>query len=170
MLKRDITATFAGNFVAMILSLGTVTILTRVLGPINMGLFGLAILIPNIAATFCILGQDTVNSAFAGLYKDKRSSLFQQSLIITLFGTIISTLAICAFYFWLPIKKGQFEQLSYGVVWLTCLITPALLLFSTTISLVKGVGRISAAAIINTGDIFIYCHFYNFCHFKGVNR
>lgn len=149
MLKRDITATFAGNLVGAILSLGSAVVLARVLGPANRGLLGLALLIPTIAATFCILGQDMVNATFAGLYKDKRSSLFQQSLIIVLFGTVVSTVVICTFYFWLPIKRGQFDQLGPEIVWLTCLVAPILILSTVVIALVRGVGQITAAAVIH---------------------
>jgi O-antigen/teichoic acid export membrane protein len=84
MLKRDITVTFVGSVASAILSLGDAIIIARVLVPINQGLLGLALLIPTIAATFCTLGQEMVNATFAGLYKDKRSSLFQQSLLVTL--------------------------------------------------------------------------------------
>ena len=149
MLKRDITATIAGNLAGAILSLGSAVILARVLGPANRGLLGLALLIPTIVATFCILGQNMVNATFAGLYKDKRSSLFQQSLIIALFGTVVSILVICAFYFWLPIRRGQFDQLSHEIVWLTCLVAPILLLSTMAISLVRGVGKIATAAGIH---------------------
>ncbi len=167
MLKRDISATFAGNVVATILSLFTGVILARVLGPVNRGLLGLALLIPSIAATFCTLGQGMVNVTFAGLYKDKRSSLFQQSLIVTLFGTVISTVVICAFYFWLPIRRGQFDQLGSEIVWLSCLVAPISILSTLAITLVRGVGRITATAVIHVlqsatflglvGVFFVWC-------------
>jgi len=153
MLKRDITVTFAGNLVATILSLGDAVILARVLGPTNRGALGLALFIPSITATFCILGQETVNTTFAGLYKDKRAGLFEQSLIITLFGTVVSTLVICAFYFWLPIERGQFNQLTPDIIWLSCLITPIALLGQMTIALVRGVGQIAAAAFIHVMQV-----------------
>ena len=152
-LRRDITTTFAGNVVATILYLGASAILARVLGPTNWGLLGLALLIPSIMATFCTLGQEMVNTTFAGLYKDKRSSLFQQSLIITLFGTVVSTLVICAFYFWMPIEKGQFGKLGPDIVWLSCLVAPILMLSPMVISLVRGVGRITIAAVIHVAQI-----------------
>jgi O-antigen/teichoic acid export membrane protein len=148
MLKRDITVTFGGNFIATVLSVVNSIILARVLGPGNRGLLGLALLVPTIIATFCILGQETVNATFAGLYKDKRSSLFQQSLIITLFGTVVSTLVICAFYFWLPVNKGEFGKLTCDIILLSCLVAPNLLLFRMMSSLIRGIGKITSAAII----------------------
>jgi len=157
MLKRDVTVTFAANIFSTFLSLCTSIIIARVLGPTNRGLLGLAIFIPSIAATFCSLGQGTVNMTFAGLYKDMRGSLFVQSLIVTLFGTVLSTLVICAFYFWLPIEKGQFGQLSTDIIWLTCLVTPISMLSSLITSLVRGTGRIAVAAAIQVaqGAIFL---------------
>jgi O-antigen/teichoic acid export membrane protein len=168
MLKREVTVTFAGSFIGTILSLGEAVILARVLGPTDRGVLGLALLIPTIAATFCVLGQDTVNATFAGLYKDKRSSLFEQSLIIILFGSLVSTVVICAFYFWLPIKRGQFSQLTPDIIWLTCLFTPISMLSTMTISLVRGVGRITLAAVIQVVQIAaLVCLLYIFLVWRG---
>ncbi|MHC4460444.1 MAG: oligosaccharide flippase family protein [Planctomycetota bacterium] len=155
-MKRDITTTLGGNVGATILSLGNAIILARVLGPANRGLLGLALLIPTIAGTFCIVGQDMVNATFGGLYKDKRSSLFQQSLVIALFGSVVSTLVICAFYFWLPISKGRFGELGPEIIWLTCLVPPVLLLSRMLIALVRGVGRISTAAVIHVAQTAVF--------------
>jgi len=152
-LKQEISATVAGNFVAAIVFLGNAIILARVLGPANRGLLSLAMLIPLITSSFCIFGQDVVNMTFAGLYKDKRSSLFQQSLIIALLGAVVSTVIICAFYFWLPISKGRFEQLSPDIVWLSCLVAPTTILSRMAIALVRGVGKITAGAAIHVAQI-----------------
>jgi O-antigen/teichoic acid export membrane protein len=149
MLKRDITATFVSNAFGAILSLCNAVILARVLGPAGQGLLGMAMLIPTVTATFCILGHDMVNCTFAGLYKDKRSSLFQQSLIITLFGTLVSMLVIYGFFFWLPVNKGEFGKLSTEIIWLACLISPLLMLGTMSIALVRGIGQITIAAGIH---------------------
>ena len=156
MLKREITATFAGNAVAAIFSLGNAIILARVLGPSDRGLLGLALLIPAITATFCTLGQEMVNATFAGLYKDKRSSIFQQSLIVTFFGSLVSIAAICAFYFWLPINRGQFDQLGTELVWLSCLVAPVLIFSALAVALVRGVGRVTTSAVIGVVQSVIF--------------
>ena len=156
MLRREVTATFTGNFFAAILSLCNAVILARVLRPADRGLLGLAMLIPAVTATFCILGHDMVNVTFAGLYKDKRSSLFQQSLIITLFGTLVSTLVIYGFFFWLPVSKGEFGKLSTDIIWLTCLIAPIAILGQLMIALVRGVGRIKTAALLHVVQCAIF--------------
>lgn len=148
MLKRDVTATFAGNLIATLIAVINSVILARALGPANRGLLGLALLIPTIVSTFCILGQEMVNATFGGLYKDKRSSLFQQSLIITLSGTIVSILVICSFYFWLPINKGQFGKFEPTAVWMMCCFCPVVILFQMLYGLVRGVGRIALAAVM----------------------
>ena len=148
-LKHEITVTVAGNAAATIFSLGTAIILARVLGPALRGIYGLAVLVPSIVVIFCMLGQDMVNNTYAGLYQDKRGSLFQQTLLITLIGTALSTLVIGAFYFWLPLKKGEFEQISPVIVWLTCLIPPLAILSQLLIALTKGIGRITTGAVVN---------------------
>lgn len=155
-LKHDIATTFVSNSIATVLFLGNAIILARVLGPANRGLLSLAMLIPLVASSFCILGQDVVNMTFAGLYKDNRSSLFQQTLIISFLGGVVSTMVICAFYFWLPISKGRFGQLSPQVVMLSCLVAPIMILSRTIIALVRGVGRITTAAIIHVVHIAVF--------------
>jgi O-antigen/teichoic acid export membrane protein len=156
MLKREITATFAGNVFVAILSLFNAVILARFLGPTDRGLLSLAVLIPLITSSLCIFGQDVVNTTFAGLYKDKRSALFQQSLIITGFGAILSTVLIYGFYFWLPVGKGEFEKVSPEIVMLSCLVAPIIILGRTTMALVMGVGRIIKAAFINISQVVTY--------------
>ena len=148
MLKRDIIATFTANTVGLFLSLVTSIIIARALGPAERGLLGLALLVPSLMVSFCTVGQPTVNIIFAGLYKDKQSSLFQQSLIFTLFGSVISTIAIYAFYFWLPIQKGLFGQLGTDIVRISCLFAPVLMLHGLMTSLLRGVGRTTTAAVI----------------------
>lgn len=152
-LKREISITFAGNFIAAVLFLGSAIILARVLGPANRGLLSLAMLIPLVTSSFCILGQDMVNMTFAGLYKDKRSSLLQQSLIISFLGAVVSTIVICAFYFWLPVSKGKFGQLSPDIVLLSCLVAPIMILSRMAIALLRGVGKITTAAVIHVAHI-----------------
>ena len=168
MFKREVTATLVSNVIGAVFSLGNAVILARVLGPAGWGLLGLALLIPAVTVTFCVLGQDMVNATFAGLYKDKRNSLFQQSLLITFFGAIIGALVICAFYFWLPVAKGQFGKLSTNLILLICLLVPAELLNRLMVSLVRGVGQVVTAAVINVvqGAVFL-CLLVVFLAWRG---
>jgi len=153
MLKRDISATFTGNAAGFLLSLCTSVILARTLGPANRGLLGLAMLIPAVAARFCTLGQEMVNLTFGGLYKDRRKNLFQQSVIVTIAGSVVSTVCICAFYFWLPVDKGRFGELPHGTVWLVCLVVPLVMFSTMIIALVRGVGKITTAAFLHVFQI-----------------
>ncbi len=149
-LKREIAATASGNVMGTVFAFATAIVLARVLGPADRGLLALAVLIPDIAGKICSAGYEMVNSTFAGLYKDKRSSLFQQTLIIVLSGTVVSILAICIFFFWLPIKRGQFDRLSPQIIILACLTIPTATLARLLIALTRGVGKISAAAVTYT--------------------
>jgi len=154
-LKHDVAATFVGNLIAAVLFMCCAVILARKLGPANRGLLSLAMLIPYIASSFCILGQDMVNMTFAGLYRDRRSSLLQQSLIITVLGGIVSVLIIYGFYYWLPVSKGKFGQLEFDLVMWSCLITPIIILSRMLLALLRGVGKIKIAAIIHTLHIVV---------------
>ncbi len=151
MLKRDISITFVGNAVTLLLGVCTAAIFARVLGPSGRGLLALAMLVPSIAATFLRLGQETVNITFAGLYKEHRSALFLQSIFLSLLGGVGGFLVISAFYFLLPIDRGEFAKLSTTTIWLTCIVVPVSILATIMLALVRGVGRIAAAAFIQIG-------------------
>lgn len=148
MLKRDIVVTFSSNVFSTMLSLGSFVILSRVLQPEGRGLLGLALLIPHTVAMFCNLGQGTVNSTYAGLYKEKRTQLFQQSLLIALFTVATSGLILFAFFFWLPIPRGEFDKLDAAMVYLICFYAPMVTFNMIILSLVRGVGHITTAAKI----------------------
>jgi len=170
-LKREIITTASGNVIGTIFAFGTAIVLARVLGPADRGLLALAVLIPDITGKICSAGYEMVNSTFAGLYKDKRSSLFQQTLIIVLSGTVVSILAICIFYFRLPIKKGQFDQLSTEIILLACLTIPTAMLARLLIALTRGVGKISAAAVTYTvqmGVLFVGSFIVLVCFEGGI--
>lgn len=145
-LKRDIQIVLVSNGISLFLLFCASVILTRVLGPATFGLLGLALLIPEIAGRVCPLGFETVNATFAGLYKDRRTELFQQTLLIVLFGSLVSTLFTLVFFFWLPIQRGNFAQVESSAVWISCLITPSMILAQLLIALTRGIGRIAASA------------------------
>jgi len=149
MLKREVTATLSANIFGILMGLGSFAILNYVLQPEGRGLLGLALLIPHTAAMFCNLGQSTVNSTYPGLYKDKRIQLFQQSLFIAIFSAAVSFLIIFAFFFWLPISRGEFDKLDSDIIYLICFIAPLTTFSMIIISLVRGVGRITTAAKIH---------------------
>ncbi len=148
MLKRDISATFAGSMVLAVIMLGTVTVTSRWLGPEGRGILALALLLPSITTTFAMLGQESVNSTFAGLYKEARAGLFLQSLVITAFGTLVSVLVVCAYFFWLPIPRGNFGTLSTEIILASCMIAPMSIFSTLMFSLVRGVGQVVLASIL----------------------
>jgi len=148
MLKREITATLASNGFGFIMAIGSSAIIARILQPEGRGLLGLALLLPLTAAMFCNLGQSTVNATYAGLYKDRRIQLFQQSLLIAVFSAAFTSLLLFAFFFWLPIPKGRFGKLGTDLIYLSFIIAPVNTLSMNISSLVRGVGRIITAAKI----------------------
>ncbi|MCK4794614.1 MAG: flippase [Desulfobacteraceae bacterium] len=148
MLKKNVAITFAGQLASFLLALGVAVVLVRALGTAGRGLLALAILIPMIVATFARLGQESVNSTFAGLYREHRTSLFVQTLLFTVFGALLCVLVVCAFFFWLPIPRGNFSQLSDRVIWAGVLLGPSMIFGMLMISLVRGVGKIGAAAAL----------------------
>ncbi|MBN1845493.1 MAG: oligosaccharide flippase family protein, partial [Sedimentisphaerales bacterium] len=155
MLKKEISVTVGSNVFSTALSLGTSIILARMLGRADRGLLGLALLLPMVMATFCSFGMPTVNATFAGLYKDQRRHLFQQSLLITLFGAVLSAVLILAFFFWLPIPLGQYRQFDHEMVYLVIVMTPLMILGMVLPTFVNGVGRITLSAAINAGHAML---------------
>jgi len=148
MLRRDFAATLASNLLTALIGFGTYVIFLNVLKPEGQGLFALACFIPSIVATFCGLGQDTVNATLAGLRKEDRSGLFVQSILVTIFGAAVSVVVTGAYFFWLPIDRGQFGQLDATVVWLAALIAPVTILAANLSALVRGVGKVATSAVL----------------------
>jgi O-antigen/teichoic acid export membrane protein len=148
MLIKEISFTLTSNITSLFFSMGSAIILARVLGPEGQGLFALALLIPTIIATFCCFGFETVNTTFAGYYKDNRDSLFLHTLCIGIIGSVIGIFIICTFFFWLPINKGEFGRLSTLTVWLACVFASVTMFWSMMIALLRGVGKIMTAAFI----------------------
>jgi stage V sporulation protein B len=146
MLKRDVIATFSGTTASTILALASAIIIARVLGPEHQGLLALALLLPMTLDKFALVGQDLVNSTFAGLHKEQRGSLFLHSIFFTVVGGAIAVVCILAFYYWLPIQRGRYSEISNDIVLLTCLYAPLSLFNSLLMSLLRGVGRVSKAA------------------------
>lgn len=147
MLKRDITCTFGGSVVSTVLALGTQIALARALGPAQRGILAMALLIPMVLSVFCGLGQDTVNATFSGLYPDQRRSLFLHSLLLAIAAGSASMVALCAFYFWLPIPRGEYDQVTPDLVWLSTLYVPCYIFSMSFSALLRGVGRIATAAV-----------------------
>jgi O-antigen/teichoic acid export membrane protein len=148
MLVKEISFTLASNIVSLFFSMGSAIILARVLGPEGQGLFALALFMPAIIATFCCFGFETVNTTFAGFYRGNRDSLFLHTLCISLMGSVICVLIMCLFFFWLPVNRGEFGRLSVLTVWLGCLYASVTMFWSMMIALLRGVGKIMTAAML----------------------
>jgi O-antigen/teichoic acid export membrane protein len=148
MLKRDISFTFAGSALQMLVVLATTALVARLLGPTGQGLLALAILAPTIAITFARLGQETVNVIYGGLYKEKRPALFLQSMLLIVPTSIVSILVLLAFYFWLPVERGNFAKLSPTAIYASCLLVPAGLLLAMTTGLVRGLGKVRTNVVL----------------------
>ncbi len=146
MLKREISFTFLGQLLQVVLSLGTAVILARTLGPAGRGVLALAVLLPTIVSTFTRLGQDIVNQTFSGLYKQERSALFFQSLLFIGIGGSLAAGIVYAYFHWLPIPLGRFADIPSPLVGVSLWLCPSLLFSHLMHSLVRGVGRITLAA------------------------
>jgi len=158
-LKTEVAITFLGTVGATLFGVGSAVIFARGLGTDGRGLLALAMLVPTLSGTFCRMGQDTVNATFGGLYKNQRSALFVQTLLATLVGGSISVLVIYAFYNWLPVDRGQFSRVSPMAVGLSCLIAPIMILSHSLLGLLRGVGKIKAAALLHLatgGSLFVF--------------
>lgn len=146
MLRQDVITTFGCNIGAAAFGLLSSVTIARALGPEQQGLLALALFFPSLLSSFLGLGQETVNASFAGLHKDRRNALMLQSFVLALGGGCIGTLIILGYFRWLPIEKGQFSRVETQMVWMTCLIVPANILFQMLNALLRGVERIRAAA------------------------
>jgi O-antigen/teichoic acid export membrane protein len=151
-LKRDVSATFLGSIATAALGLATAAIMARTLGREGRGLLALALFIPQIIATFGRFGQDSVNSVLAGLYKDKRPHLFQQSVLTAVVAGSVGWVILSAYFFWLPIPRGEFADVPPNLVCLSALIVPISVLQALLSCLVRGTGRVVTAAILSVAE------------------
>jgi O-antigen/teichoic acid export membrane protein len=147
-LKKDIAFTFFGNLAATIIGCLTAVLLARVLGPTGRGIVGLAILLPDVLSRIFSMGYDVVNPTYAGLYKDRRPALLQHSILISFIGGIVCSFLICLFYYWLPVHKGEFEQVPLTVIPYLCLLVPLSMMVRFLISLLRGVEKADKAAFV----------------------
>jgi O-antigen/teichoic acid export membrane protein len=154
-LKREVMLTFVGSAVCVILGTGSAIITSRWLHPEGRGILALVFLIPALTSTLAILGQDAVNSTFAGLYKESRGSLLLHSFLFALTGGALSAAGILLFYY-LPFPKGNFSTLDHTLVHISLLYPPLFMLNSLLIALVRGVGQIAAAAALRVLDATIF--------------
>jgi O-antigen/teichoic acid export membrane protein len=152
MLKRDIVLLLTGSMASAVFSLGTQIVLARTFGAGARGVLALALLIPMILNMLCGLGQESVNATFAGLYKDKRNALFVQSWITSVLAGVVSFVVLSAFFFWLPIERGEFAQVGPFKVWASMLLTPCAVTASVLVALVRGVGQTARAALFGSAQ------------------
>ncbi len=139
----------------LVLALGTQIVLARALLPEARGLFALALLLPTLLNVVFQFGQDSANAVYAGTHKDRRQHLFMQSVIMALIGGAASVLAIMAFYWWLPINRGEFSSLSTTIIVLICIYAPMTIAANLMLSLVRGIGRTPTAAVFSTIEFFV---------------
>ncbi len=148
MLKKDVAATFVGNGLGMLLSFAGAIIMSRILGAEGRGLLAMALLVPGVTLTVVLLGQDSVNATFAGVEKAKRGSLLLHSILFAVAGALVSVLVLYSFFYWLPIPRGNFANLSHSVVAFSIFVVPVAILNALILSLVRGVGKIRTAAVL----------------------
>jgi len=149
-LKKDVAVTFSGQVGRVIFATAATAFLARGLGPDGQGLYALAIWMPLTVSTFAQFGQVGVNSTFAGLYKERRESLFLQTFFFAIFFGSLGLVAMFAYFFWLPIPLGKFGNIPDDLVILSAFIIPVVSLDCMLRELARGAERISSTVLITT--------------------
>jgi len=91
---KNVSITFWSKITVFFISLGTVVVITRSLGPEGKGIYSLVVLIPSLLALFGNLGIGISNIYFIGKRRFKEEDLASNSLI---FGLIFGIFIISVF-------------------------------------------------------------------------
>ena len=150
MLKKAIAVTFGGQIARVALATVGSALLARGLGPDGRGLYALAVLIPRTIQMVARFGQVEVNSTFAGLHRDQRKALFAQTVLFGLVLGALSMIAVAAYFFWLPVERGQFADLTVGVMMLALFLAPVEMVANLLRELARGAERIASTVAITT--------------------
>ena len=155
MLKKDIIVTFGGQVVRVFMGILGGAVMTRALGNDGMGLYALAMLVPVTLGTFLEAGHVAINLTFPGLYRDQRKALFLQTLLYALVASSLAVLAAAAYFFWLPVEKGQLANLPVGIVVIGLMLIPVRMMANMLRALTRGAERIVQAVVVDTAGMVL---------------
>lgn len=150
MLVRNVATTAASSLIVMPLAFLSEVMLARMLGAEQRGVFALAVLIPNTAFTFCMLGLATSHNVYASKHPEKRGAIaFQSFAVAGLMGVFM-----LAFYGYLLLQRpgwfGRFEVVGTFNHLLASFIVVLQLLATYLQAGVLGANRIQ---VVNVGTL-----------------
>jgi len=155
MLRKDIVVTFGGQVARVTLGIIGTAVLARALGPEGRGLYALAILLPVTIGSFLQAGHLAVNLTFAGLYRDQRRALFVQSVLYSVVAGALAVLAMAAYFFWLPVGKGQLESLPGGIILIGLMLIPMQMMAALLRALTRGSELIVQAVLVDSAGMVL---------------
>jgi O-antigen/teichoic acid export membrane protein/2-polyprenyl-3-methyl-5-hydroxy-6-metoxy-1,4-benzoquinol methylase len=151
MLAQNILTTFGSRVVIMVLALGSSVVLARYLGPDGRGLFAFALLLPDLAKMFGLLGVEQANVVYAGLEPRKRNFLAWHSAIIaTAVGCAVAVAGIA----FITIGAPGFPTLIRGplwIYWIPLSIVPVALASEYLGAILRGMNRIFLVNLLDVG-------------------
>jgi len=150
MLKKNVAITFSGQVGRVLFATAATAFLARGLGPDGRGLYALAVWMPLTLGTFAQFGQVSINSTFAGLYRERREQLFLQAFFFAAFFGCAGIVAMFAYFFWLPIPLGNFANIPDEIVVLSSFLIPIMSLDCMLRELARGAERISSTVLVTT--------------------
>ncbi len=147
-LTGNILTTLSARLIVIGLMLISAVVLARTLGPDGRGLFALALLMPEWAKNFGLLGFEQANAVYAGLEPQRRRALVWQSATIA--GMVGGSVALAGIAF-LALGAPGFPALGQGPMWLfvlPLLAVPGALLLSYSLEILRGMNRIVVLNIV----------------------
>ncbi len=151
-LAVNILTTLSARIITLGIALVSSIVLARILGPEGRGLFALALLLPEMAQSFGLLGYEQANAVYAGLEPNRRRVLVWQSVALAgVIGGAIALLAISFFAFEWP---GS-QTLLRGPLWIFILpltTVPARLAIEYWGAIVRGANHIFLLNSLEVGQ------------------
>jgi len=150
-LAWNILTTLAARLVLLALALFSSIILARILGPEGRGVFALVLLLPELGATFGLLGFEQANVVYAGLEPRGRGALVWHSTAIA--GVVGGIIAVAGVSFFVLRGPGS-HALLHGPLWLyilPLLTVPSALVTAYWGAILRGMNRIFLMNAVEVG-------------------
>ncbi len=141
--SKNSLLTFLTEISVFILGLGSLIIISRILGPEGKGIYSLIILIPGLMMVFSNFGIDAANIYFVGKKKYKIENVVSNSLVLAIvLGIILILIFLGVSQFDFFQKFVVSNKIPLFCLWLVVLIIPISLLSNFFRSILWGKGEI----------------------------
>jgi len=158
--SKNSIITFLTEILVFLLGLGTLIIISRVLGPQGKGVYSLIILLPGLALVFGSFGISSANVYYIGSKKYKSEEIVGTSIILSLFLGLFLIV-----FFWALFQFDFFQnfiktnKIISFYLWIAIFSIPFSLIYQFLGGIIKGKQRIGDYNLIRIGGTVVQFFF-----------